>query len=475
MSNYTPIDQIPEIHASLRKAFRSGVTRPLEWRRHQLHQLARFVQENTDALAHCLYLDLGKPRQEAVMGDIGPIVDRSLICAKNLEEWVGETSVKVQDWQQGWNPRVRKEPKGVILIISPWNYPVVLSLQPLYGAIGAGCCALIKVSEVAPHYATFLHDNLGKYLDPNCFKVALGEVPEITKILELKWDHIFYTGNGRIARVISHAAAEHLTPLTLELGGKSPVILDASADVSLAAKRILWGKLNNAGQICVAPDFVLAPKAIIPKFVEELKRWHAEFYGGKNGDLEGDKFGKIVSEPHFKRLRGLLARTKGKVVMGGEVDEAKRKMQLTVVTDVKQDDALLEGEIFGPIIPIMAVENVQEAIDYINSRDHPLVLYAFATDESVKKQIVDQTTSGGVAFNDTFGQMAMDEVPFGGVGESGYGRQVLKYSIDNFVYERGVADVPYAEEPHMGLRYPPYTKESLAAMSGFLSMKIPSA
>jgi len=184
---------------------------------------------------------------------------------------------------------------------------------------------------------------------------------------------------------------------------------------------------------------------------------------------------RIFSEPHFKRLRGLLARTKGTVVMGREVDEAKRKMQLTVVTDVEEGDALLESEIFGPILPIVPVDSVQDAIDYVNSHDHPLVLYAFANDESVKKQIVDQTTSGGVAFNDTFGQMAMDEVPFGGVGESGYGRQVLKYSIENFVYERGIADIPFAEEPHMGIRYPPYTKESLAAMSAFLNVKIPSA
>ncbi|KAF8179202.1 aldehyde dehydrogenase [Pholiota molesta] len=472
---FTPIDDIPKIHASLRATFRSGLTKPLAWRRHQLLQLARFVKDHQDGLAAAIHADLSKPLLEAVMGEVAPIYERALICASKIEEWQKETNItdQVQEWQKSWNPRIVRQAKGVVLIIAPWNYPMVLSLQPLYGAITAGCCVLLKLSEIAPHYASYIATHLPTYLDTSAFRVVLGGVPEITKILELKWDHIFYTGNGRVARIISAAAAKHLTPLTLELGGKSPVVVDASADLGIAARRILASKATNCGQICVAPDYVLAERRIVPQLLETFKEVLKEFYPG--GALETKSYGRIVSEAHFARLKDLLDRTRGRIVAGGGMRAEEKGIEPTIVADVEAGDSLLEGEIFGPFLPVVAVDNVDAAIDYINDHDHPLVLYLFTTDEATKKKVLENTTSGNVCINDTLDQLSLNEMPFGGVGESGYGRQVGYYSYENFVFGRSICDVPYDQEPLLQGRYPPYTAEAVAFFAQTMQIPIPES
>lgn len=488
-AEYTPIADLEGIHSSLRETFHSGLTQALAFRRQQLYQLALFARENADAIASCIFTDLGKPKQETIMAEVGPIIERSLLAAKHLEEWVGGEEgeeVKLGGWQKEWKAKVERRAKGVVLIIAPWNYPFILSLQPLYGAISAGCCALIKPSEVVPTFSSFLARTLPQYLDSRAYKVALGGIPEITRILELKWNHIFYTGNARIARIISLAAAKHLTPLTLELGGKSPVLLcpslssssgDPTSPLSLAAKRILWGKINNSGQICVAPDYVLVPRSILPDFIVALKYWYAQFFPDTGGPLESASYGGIVSQGHYERLKAVLGGTNGRIEFGGKYEEGglKRKwgIEPTLVVDVKEGDSLLEEEIFGPILPIVTVEDVDEAIKFLNERPDPLVLYAFSEDEATKKKILAKTTSGGVCFNDTFQQVSVNELPFGGVGESGHGRQVLKYSFDNFVYERSVLDIPFGDEHLFAPRYPPYTTQSLAFFEGVLGTPIP--
>ncbi|KAG6852860.1 hypothetical protein C0991_008495 [Blastosporella zonata] len=469
----TPIDEIPKIREALRASFRKGVTRPLEWRRHQLLQLARMVQENTDVLAEALAADLGRPRQEAFMAEIGAVIEKALICAEKLEEWAKPAQVKVPDWQKSWSPTIHKGSKGTVLIIAPWNYPMILSLQPLYGAISAGCCAVIKVSELAPNYGELLAQLLPRYLDGSAYRVVLGAVPEVTKLLELQWDHIFYTGNGRIARIISAAAAKHLTPLTLELGGKSPVIVDGTFDIALAAKRMLWGKINNAGQICVAPDFVLVLREKQDELAAALKAAYDSFY--PEGALNSASISRIISEGHHERLKGLLARTQGQIVFGGQTDDRKG-FEPTIVKNVTANDSLLEEEIFGPILPLVPVDSIEDAIEFVNSRDHPLVLYAFTESEETKRTLIERTMSGNLVFNDTFQQLAVNELPFGGVGESGYGRQHLQYSFDIFSYDRGCIDVPKSAEPSLGVRYPPYTKESVAFFATpALQAKIPDA
>ncbi|KAG5338228.1 hypothetical protein C0989_007898 [Termitomyces sp. Mn162] len=469
--NFTPIDEIPKIREVLRNTFRKGVTRPLAWRKHQLLQLARLTQENADAFANALAADLGRPRLEAFLGEVGPVFERALACAEKLEDWAKPTQVEVPVWQKSWNPTVYKRSKGTVLIISPWNYPMILSLQPLYGAISAGCCAVIKVSEIAPNYGELLARLLPRYLDPSAYRVVLGGIPEVTRLLELQWDHIFYTGNGRVARIIAAAAAKHLTPLTLELGGKSPVIVDGTFDIALAAKRMLWGKITNAGQICVAPDFVLVLREKQEELAAALKVAHDSFY--PEGAL--NSMSRIISDTHHKRLRGLLERTQGKIIFGGRTDE-KRGFEPTIVKDVSEGDSLLEEEIFGPILPLVPVDSVEDAIEFISSRDNPLVLYAFTEDEKTKDALIERTTSGNLVFNDVFQQLSVNELPFGGVGESGYGRQVLRYSYDNFVYDRACLDIPRSAESDLAVRYPPYTDDKLSFFtSPPLNTKIPKS
>lgn len=465
-------DQFHQIRAELKNTFASGRTKSIAWRQQQLLHLARLTQENADALADALHRDLGKPRLEAFMAEIGPVVERSIICAKKVAEWSQDEdkSGEVEDWAKSWQPKVRKEPKGVVLIIAPWNYPLILSLQPLYGAIAAGCCAVIKPSEIASNYSALLAQLVPKYLDNDAYRVVEGAVPEITRLLELQWDHIFYTGNGRVARIISAAAAKHLTPLTLELGGKSPVIVDPNSDIDLAAKRVIWGKSQNAGQLCVSPDYILCPRSVLQQFISALSE-HAKVFW-PDGSLKSSSFGRIVSEAHFSRLSSHLQHTNAQIVYGGgkdpdgAIDPARRKrgLEFTAFVLDKQhweDDVLLSEELFGPFLPILPVEDVDEAIRFINSKDHPLVLYAFTQDEQVKNEILQRTMSGGTSFNDTFQFLAVNELPFGGVGESGYGRQILKYSFEIFSYERPVVDVPTKAEDFFEIRYAPYTQDKL--------------
>ncbi|KAF6741842.1 Aldehyde/histidinol dehydrogenase [Ephemerocybe angulata] len=473
----TPLSEITKIHASLSSTFLTSLssTKPsppssttpypllsLPYRQNQLLQLASLVQENADALCHSLWVDEGKPRQEVLMAEIWAVIDRALKSARELEAWVGAGAemgedVKLDGWQAGWKARIEKKAKGVVLIISPWNYPITLTLQPLCGAIAAGCPALIKPSEVVPTFSALLAVLVPKYLDPAAYRVALGGVPEITRILELKWAHIFYTGNGRVARIISAAAAKHLTPMTLELGGKSPVIIDGASlgeeELRVAARRIVWGKVNNAGQICVAPDYILIEPAYIPQFTSTCRAALESFF--PNGALNSPDYGRIVSEAHFARVKGLLRDTKGRVVIGGGVLDGSEGLQegagargvepTVVLLDeaTAADDVLLQDEIFAPILPIVPVASVAAALAYVRAHEHPLVIYAFTESEDVKREVKAGTMSGSVVFNDTFNQLSVDEIPFGGIGESGYGRQPLKWTFEEFVYLRSVLDVPF--------------------------------
>ncbi|TFY54872.1 hypothetical protein EVG20_g9533, partial [Dentipellis fragilis] len=306
----TPISALPEIYETLQKSFRSGLARPLAWRKHQLHQLARMAQENKDAFVTALKADLNKPALETLLGEVGPIIERSIKSAEQLDEWAKPEPVQVKAaWQQSWGSTLYKTPVGVVLVIAPWNYPMVLSLQPLIGAIAAGCTAVVKPSEISSHYSQLLAELFPKYLDPSAYRVINGGVEETTEVLKLKWDHIFYTGNGRVARIIAAAAAKHLTPITLELGGKSPVVVDPNYDLKIAAKRTF------------AQD----------AFVEALKEVYSQFY--PDGPLKSESLGYIVNQYHYDRLQSMLARTKGEVVLGGETD-GKRAITPTIIKNV---------------------------------------------------------------------------------------------------------------------------------------------
>ncbi|TFK50665.1 aldehyde dehydrogenase [Heliocybe sulcata] len=465
---YTPVDEIPQIRATLKQSFRAGKARPLEWRRQQLYQVARMAKENEEAFMAALHSDLGKPRMETWLGEIGGLIERTLKTAESLEEWAKPEHPEVTDWQKPWRPTIYKTPKGVVLIIAPWNYPMILSMQPLIGAISAGCPAVIKPSEVAPAYAALIAELIPKYLDPTAYAVVNGGVAETTKLLELQWDHIFYTGNGRVGRIVASAAAKHLTPVTLELGGKSPVIIDAECDIDIAAKRLLNGKATNSGQICVCPDYVLIPAHRQDALIAALKVHYAAFF--PEGPLNSSSYGRVVNAMHHKRLMDMLSRTNGTIVLGGKTD-GKLGLEPTVVKDVREGDSLLEEEIFGPILPIVPVKDMDEAINYVRARDHPLVIYAFTQNPELKERLIAETLSGNIVFNDTFQQLAVNEIPFGGMGESGYGLQIMKFSFDGFTHMRSSVDVPYdCENP---FRYPPYTEETRKMIEKGMNLNIP--
>ncbi|KAH9956199.1 aldehyde dehydrogenase [Russula dissimulans] len=462
------IPEIDDAYKTLQATFRAGTTRPLSWRKHQLNQIVLLLRENLEALIQAFAIDLRKPRLEAIAGEIGPMIQRAIQSAALLDEWASDERVAAPVSQQAWSPTVLKRPKGVVLIISPWNFPIFLTFQPLIGAVAAGCPAVIKLSEVGPAISALLADLVPRYLDQSAYRVINGGVTQVTYLLKLKWDHIAYTGNGTVGRIVAKAAAEHLTPITLELGGKAPVVIDPNTtNLKIAAKRILWGKSRNAGQICVAPDYVLIPRSAQDAFVEAVKEAAVELHLGDA--LTSDSYGSIVSDRHYKRLRNLMIKSSGEIVIGGDTDEKKRRITPTVYRDVKEGDSLLEGEIFGPLLPIVPVDDIREAIEYINTHPHPLVLYAFTEDLDVKQALRDETRSGGVHFNDVLQHMIVDQLPVSGVGESGYGALTLKYTYDGFSYLRSSVDIPLALEPHFSARYPPYTPaatEAFAIKSG---------
>jgi len=435
------------------------------------------LQDNHKAFAEALYQDLGKPAFEVYTTELNVMIDRAILSAKRIPEWAAEKNLEghpdIPPPQKRWKPRVTPTPKGAVLIISPWNYPLILSMQGTIGAIAAGCTVCLKLSEITPNFAGVMQRLLPQYLDQDTLKVVCGGVPEVTKVLEQKWDHIFYTGHGSVARIIAAAAAKHLTPLTLELGGKSPVIIDPECDLELAAKRVLFGKLSNCGQLCVSPDYVLIPPSALAAFTEGLKKAYASCY--PDGSLKSDSYARIINMQHFKRIKGLLDRTQGKVLMGGGIDEEERRIEPTVVL-VKPGDVLLESETFGPILAIMEVEDTSAACQWISARDHPLVIYLFSKNEQIQKDVRKLTMSGNLVFNDTFMQLDVKVLPFGGVGESGYGRQVLQHTFECFSYDRASVDIPAEAEQMVHLRYPPYTEHSFEVeCAPGLNVRIPDS
>ncbi|KAG2129419.1 aldehyde dehydrogenase [Suillus bovinus] len=404
----TFVNTIPKRWA-LQATFRSGLTRPLPWRQHQLYQLARMAQNERGLVCDALWKDLGKPKTEALSNELGNVIDRAVKSAERLPERAKPEHPEVVDRQKPWNPTIYKAPKGTVLIISPWNFPMMLSFQPLIGAIAAGCTA-----EIVP-----------KYLDPNMYRIVNSGIPETSKLLELQWDHIFYTDNGKVARIVASAAAKHLTPLTLELGGKSPVIIDSAYD------------------ICVAPDYVL---------------------------VQRDKQDELV-----KALQSIITHSSqmGEVVPPGRADAARKRLELTIFKNVADGDSLLEEELFGPILPIVPVDFLDQAINFVNARSHPLVLYAFSDNKRLKQRLISETRSGGIVFNDTLQQFAVSELPFAGVGESGYGSQFSKYTYDTFTQLRSSMDMPREAEANLAMRYLPHSKEAVKTITAAVYTPIP--
>jgi aldehyde dehydrogenase (NAD+) len=436
----------------LREAFDAGRTRPLAWRVEQLRALVRMVERHEGLITEALASDLGKPALEAYVAEINYVRADCEEAIAKLPGWMAPERVAVPLVVQPARGEVVREPLGVVLVIAPWNYPFQLAVAPLIGALAAGNCVIVKPSEVAPATSALLARLLPEHLDPLAVRVVTGGVRETTELLEERFDHVFYTGNGVVGRVVMTAAAKHLTPVTLELGGKSPCYVDRSADLEVSAKRIVWGKFFNAGQTCVAPDYVLAHESVHDRLLELLARAVRESYGAD--PKASPDYGRIVNERHHDRLTRLL--DSGRVVVGGQADRASRYLAPTVLADVPPDAPVMGEEIFGPILPVLRVRDADEAIRFVNARDKPLALYVFAGDGVIADRVIERTSSGGVTVNHTWLHLGCPELPFGGVGESGMGAYHGEASFDCFSHKKSVLRKPTLLDPP--LLYPPYTE-----------------
>ena len=453
---------ISQVVAKTRSAYESGKTRPLAWRKTQLQACVRMLQENADQFAEALATDLGRGPEEAWLYDIGFSITEIELMIKNLKKWTEPRKVSTPMVSLPGSSHRVPQPLGVVLVIAPWNYPIQLLVIPVAGAIAAGNAVVMKPSEVSSATSALLGKLVPQYLDNDAIAIVEGAVPETTQLLAEKFDHIFYTGNGTVGRIVMRAAAENLTPVTLELGGKSPTIVDKSANLAIAGRRIAWAKYVNAGQTCVAPDYVLAHDSIADKLVEEIRKSIKNFYG--DDPRQSSDFARISSPRHFARLDAMLA--SGNIAIGGQTDEQDRYISPTVLVDVKASDAVMQEEIFGPILPVLAVQSIDDAIDFVNARPHPLALYVFAEDQKVNDKVVASTTSGGVTVNGTIFHMTGPFLPFGGVGESGMGAYHGRAGVDTFQHLKPV--LKRSTRVDAPLAYPPYTKRKFAILKKFI-------
>ncbi len=454
---------IPELLQAQRKFFATGKTRDRAFRIQQLQCLERAIVANQEKIVAAVQSDLGRAAFEAYF-EIATLSEVKL-ALKQLKKWMKPrrvtTSVDVFP-ASAW---VRPEPLGVALIIGPWNYPFQLMMSPLVGAIAAGNCAILKPSEYAPEMSKVVTELVRSTFDSDYIAVVEGDAQTSQELLAQKFDHIFFTGGTEIGRIVMQAAAKHLTPVTLELGGKSPCFVDASVRLDYAAKRIAWGKFINAGQTCIAPDYILVDAEIKDEFVVQLKKAILELYG-ENPAISPD-YARIVNQRQLDRLKGLLS--SGNIVAGGEVNDADRYLAPTVLDNVSWNDGVMESEIFGPILPILTYENLDNAIALVNQRPKPLALYIFSKSDNVQTTIVNTISSGGVCINDTVLQVSVGNLPFGGVGDSGTGSYHGKASFDTFSHDRSFLKRSILFD--LDWRYAPYTDDRLKFLKKIVTGK----
>jgi aldehyde dehydrogenase (NAD+) len=434
-------EQPADVVARLRRTFRTGRTKPLAWRTDQLRRLRALLTEQGADLAAALHADLGKSSTEAYRTEIDFTVREIDHTLDHLQEWLRPESAPVPAHlgadATAWT---QYDPLGVVLVIAPWNYPAQLLLAPLVGALAAGNAVVVKPSELAPATSAALARLLPAHLDTDTDAVAVveGGVPETTALLAERFDHIFYTGNGAVGRIVLRAAAEHLTPVTLELGGKSPAFVDRDADLTVVADRLARGKFLNAGQTCVAPDYVLTDPETAAALEPLLTRAVEAAYG--TDPQTSAEYGRIINERHFDRLAGLLG--SGRIVVGGGNDRTDKYIAPTVLADVDPKSPVMREEIFGPILPIVTVDGLDEAIAFINDRDKPLALYVFTGSDDTRGRIAAETSSGGLGYGLPLAHLTVSDLPFGGVGESGMGNYHGRYSIETFSHRKAVLDKP---------------------------------
>lgn len=448
------LDTIPQIVARQRKFFAEHTTLSIDFRLKMLRRLRKAIVEREKQLTEALYADLHKSYEEAFLTEISIVLGEIDNFLKHLPRWAAPSKRKTPLKLFPAKSQIITEPLGVALIIAPWNYPVQLLLNPLVGAIAAGCTAVLKPSPYVPHVAEVLEELVHDCFDEEYVAIVQGHRDVNTALLNERYDIIFFTGSPDLGRVVMRAAAEHLTPVVLELGGKSPVVVDRTADIAVAAKRLAWGKTLNAGQTCIAPDYLLIHREVKEHFIEAFKEALCELHG--EDARQSEHYVRMVSDRAFERVSGYIS--EGRVRCGGRVVAEERYIEPTLLDEVSADSSVMREEIFGPVLPMIEIRSLDEAITFINEREKPLALYVFA-DERAARRVVEYTSSGGACINDCIMHIANEKLPFGGVGNSGMGRYHGRDSLYSFSHRRSMIttltwlDLPFRYMPYKWFKY----------------------
>ncbi|KAK3408558.1 hypothetical protein EUGRSUZ_J00772 [Eucalyptus grandis] len=447
----------------MRECYRSGRTMEASWRKSQLKGLLRLLREREEEIFRALHQDLGKHPAEAYRDEIGSLIKSVNYALDGLKRWMSGNKAKLPRLALLTTAKILPEPLGLVLVISSWNFPIGLSLEPLIGALAAGNAVVLKPSELAPECSSLLANAIPHYLDDKAVKVIQGGPGIGERLLLQKWDKIFFTGSARIGRKVIAAAAEHLTPVTLELGGKCPAVIDtlsSSFDRKVAVQRVLGAKFSSsAGQICIGVDYVLVEKKFSSSLVELMKMMMKKMFG--ENPRESQSVARIVNKHHFLRLRSLLLDplVKSSIVYGGSMDEESLFIEPTILMDPPLQAAIMMDEIFGPLLPIVTLNKIEDSIEFINSRPKPLAIYVFTKDEPLRRSMVSKTSSGSIVFNDAIVQCLVDTLPFGGIGESGMGRYHGKFSFDTFSHQKAVMRRSFLVD--VWFRFPPWNDHKL--------------
>ncbi|KAG4203140.1 hypothetical protein ERO13_A05G382100v2 [Gossypium hirsutum] len=455
----------------LRKTFNSGKTKSYEWRISQLESISKMIDEKEKEIVEALQKDLSKPELEAFLSEILMARSSCKLALKELKQWMMPQKVETSLATYPSSAEIVAEPLGVVLVISTWNFPFSLSLDPVIGAIAAGNAVVLKPSEIAPATSSLLSRLVGEYMDKSAIIVVEGAVAETSALLEQKWDKIFFTGGARVGRIVMAAAAKNLTPVTLELGGKCPAVVDSNVNLQVTARRIVAGKwVCNNGQACIGVDYIITTKELAPKLIATLVNVVEEIFG--KDLMESKERSRIINSFHFKRLVNLLEEDKvsSKIVFGGQRDESQLQIAPTILLDVPEDSMIMQEEIFGPLLPIITVERLEDSFAMINRKPKPLAAYLFSDDEQIKRKFVQNIYAGGMAINDTILQVTVPTLPFGGVGESGMGSYHGKFSFDAFSHKKAVLYRSFAGDSPT--RYPPYTPGKKKQIKALLSVCI---
>lgn len=444
--------RISETFQSQKTFFDSNSTKSIVFRKKQLRKLLHVLQQNEELMNEAIYKDLRKSEFEFLETELGLIYSELKYTIDHLKQWASPKRVPTNLVNFPASSYIIPEPLGTIFIIGAWNYPFLLSIHPLISAIAAGNTAIVKPSEIAPHSSKVIADLINSNFESNYIYVQEGGVSESTKLLQLQFDKIFFTGSTAVGKIIYEAAAKNLVPVTLELGGKSPCFVFDDAPIDVTAQRIVWGKFINAGQTCVAPDYLVVDQKIKTKLIAAIQKHIQKIYG--DSPLSSPLLSKIIDENHFQRLSQLL--DQDKIIFGGELDSDKHLISPTVMDQIEFDHPIMEEEIFGPILPIIAFDRIEDVISKIKKRPKPLSLYAFTNSNKNKNRLLEELSFGGGIFNETLVHLANHHLPFGGVGASGMGNYHGKFGFDNFSHFKSIIDKPAWFEP--SFKYPPFSK-----------------